>query len=385
MSTSKFKISSSVFLLSTLSALATHWYLTTQHIAVKYSAEAGSAMCNISESINCASTIMSPFSELFGIPLSIFGFVMNLFILFFGLKSLFLDQDPKKSTAITLCLALLSLSSSLIMGMVSLIIIKSLCPFCCIAYVLSFLTFWSALQWTHGFKVRIFFTYAKQLGLQLLAVALVAFVSGKVVLSSYVSAEMLETMSLIVSDWKTKSPLDIQLIDPLVLGPDSAKMKILEFSDFLCPHCKHALPKLHSFAKVHKNNVQIIFQNYPLDACSGSDTSPGKRCDLAKAAYCSQKQNKGWEAQEYLFANQERMYDVSSVDNELEKIAQEVQLDLALLKECFQNPETLKTIKAQLELGKKIGVEGTPSLFINNKAFKGGPHVPTLQEIFNSF
>jgi protein-disulfide isomerase len=382
MSTSKFKISTSLFFLSIASALGIHAYLISEHISVKYSYNEGSSICNLSETVNCATTIMSNYSELFGVPLAVFGFVMGLFTFFFALKGLFLDQDPKKSMAITVGLSIISVVASVVMGLISIFVLKSICPFCTMAYALSFITLFTALQWTNGFTTTTAAEYGKNIALQLVAIGAVGFIAGKIVLAPYNSSERTEMTRLIVNDWASKPPQEILLVDPLVLGPDSASMKILEFSDFLCPHCKHALPKLHAFVK-HNKDVQIIFQNFPLDNCAGPADSPGRRCDLAKIAYCSQKQNRGWEAQEYLFSTQENLYNVTDLDAELPQIASVVQLDLEVLKKCVKAPETLTTVKAQQELGKKLGVEGTPALFINNKKFPSvGPEVNILQEIY---
>ncbi len=384
MSTSKFRFSSILFITSTLAAMAIHWYLTRQHIGIKYSAEAGSAMCNISETVNCSGTIMSGYSEIFGIPLAIFGFITNLFILIYGLKSLYLDQDGKKSAAVTLALALFSVASSVVMGLISVLVIKSLCPFCVIAYVLSVVTLLSALKWTHGFRWSVLAKYGSPIGVAFLALILTSVAAGKVVMGTSVNREVMENMALVVSDWKLKSPVDVALVEPLTMGPDSAKMKILEFSDFLCPHCKSAFPNLHDFAKRHKNDVQLIFQNFPLDGCGLNGGTPGRRCDLAKIAFCSQKQNKGWEAQEYLFSNQENLYELADPNVEVPKVAQELGVDAETLKTCYNDPATLTTLKSQLELGKRIGVEGTPAIFINNRPFRGGPSMLVLEEIYKS-
>lgn len=384
MSTSNFKISSTLFVVSTIAAMGVHWYLTGQHISVKYAAEAASSMCSISETVNCSTTIMSSYSELLGIPLAIFGFVTNLVILLFGLKSMYLDQDPKKSTVVTLGLSLFSVVASVAMGLISILVLHSLCPFCVTAYVLSFVTFFCVLQWTSGFRLDVLGQYIKPLAIALIAIGAMGFVAGKVVMSSVISSEIKEQMALVVSDWKSKSANEIKTVDPLTYGPDTAKMKILEFSDFLCPHCKNALPKLHNFANVHKQDVQIIFQNFPLDGCSGTDDNPGRRCDLAKMAYCAQKQNKGWEAQEYLFSNQETMYELTKIDEELPKMAGHLAINNEEFSACFKHAETLKTIKAQIEVGKKLGIEGTPAIFINNKAYRGGPTPIVFQQIFEA-
>lgn len=384
MSTSKFRLSTILFIASTLAAMGVHWYLTRQHIAIKYSADLGSALCNISETVNCSGTIMSSFSEVFGVPLSIFGFITNLFILIFGLKSLYLDQDPKKSAAVTLGLSLFSVASSVAMGLVSVVIVKSLCPFCVTAYVLSFITLFAAFKWTTGFNWSVLGKYSQNLATAFIALFITGFVAGKVVIGTSVNRDLLDRVQLAVSDWKMKSPTEAQFIEPLTYGPDSAKMKILEFSDFLCPHCKTAYPLIHEFAKRHKNDVQIIFQNFPLDNCGGPAENPGRRCDLAKIAFCSQKQNKGWEAQEYLFANQENLYEISNLDEDIPKVAEKIGVNGEALKTCVKEAATLQAIKGQLEVGKKLGVQGTPAIFINNKLFQGGASVLAFEEIFKS-
>lgn len=383
MSTSKFKVSTSLLFASALAAMGVHAYLLSQHIEVKYSANEGSAICNISDTINCTHTILSNYSEFFGVPIAVFGFVTNLLILIFALKGTFLDQDPKKSMALTISLSLFAVGASVVMGLISIFAVKSICPFCTMAYILSFVTLFSALQLTANFQLAMLFQYSKSIAIQLILVLVLGYVGGKVTLASYHSSEKQEIGQLVVAEWMSKSKQDINPIEPVKIGPDSASMKIVEFSDFLCPHCKHALPSLHKFLSSNKD-VQLIFQNFPLDNCTGAENQPLLRCDLAKVAVCAQKQNKGKEAQDFLFDNQNEFYQAANIDNELNRIATHLGINENDLRTCIKNPETLKTVKAQLALGTQIGVKGTPALFINGKSLPAvAPEAFILQDIYN--
>src|ERR1700730_8462004 len=86
-------------------------------------------------------------------------------------------------------------------------------------------------------------------------------------------------------------------------------MQIVEFSDFQCPHCKHAAPSLHAFVNAHRDDVHFIFQNFPLDPACNKDFKPGtghdQACLFAKAALCGNQQGKFVETHDWIFKHQD--------------------------------------------------------------------------------
>ena len=52
--------------------------------------------------------------------------------------------------------------------------------------------------------------------------------------------------------------------DSIKLGPDSAPVKVIEFSDLLCGACRATYPHLKAFMDKSNNKVQLIFRHYPL-------------------------------------------------------------------------------------------------------------------------
>lgn len=373
-----------IFLLSTLGGIAVHFYLTSEHINLKYGVGETSGMCNISDTFSCNTAIISKYSELFGIPLAIFGMFLNLAILFFGAKALiFKTRNTANNARVTLTLSVLSIVATLIMAAISIFILKSFCPFCMAAYAFSFITLVTAYVTMKPALGPLAADIWKPLLMACAFVAIGSFAYGAMALKDFNSKEVKQVFALQIAEWQNAKPTPPELTEPLKFGPDMAKMKVVEYADFLCPHCRVAFNKLHAFAKATPG-VQLVFQAFPLDGCAGSAESPGLRCQLAMTAYCAEKQKKGVAAQDFLFNNQEAIASHGSITQAVENLSSAIAVNKDEINTCIRDVATLEVIKKQLEGGKKLGIEGTPAIFINDKKFRGGLHLPLMSDIYNS-
>ncbi len=380
------KITSKTSLLTIISLLASvgvHLYLVQQHVLTKYTMGEASTLCNINSFLNCGSSIASSYSEFLGTPLSLFAIVTHFLTLFYYLKIFLSDSaaEQNKYKTLALYLAAFSFATSLIMGSISLVALQSLCPFCTVAYVLSLVTLLGVWKTSAKGKFESFTVLVKPLLIGAVLIVGLGWASGKVFLRKYKHPDFDQITVLQIQQWASQPEKTIALVAPQKFGPDSAKMKIVEFADFLCGHCKFAYPKLHTFAKAN-GDVQIIFQTFPLDGCTPVGDGVGRRCELAKISYCANQQGKGDEAQEYIFAMQEIFGQLPELKPEVEVMIQKLSLNSENMASCLADPKTISEIKAQIELGKSLGIEGTPTLFINNKLFPGGAHIPALQEVY---
>lgn len=374
---------SATILASCLATIATHVYLAQQHIITKYTSAESSPLCNINSFLNCGTSIASSYSEFANTPISFFGIATQLLILFFFLTSFLKETLEEKAEYLKMALglSLFSFCASLVMGSISLFVLKSLCPFCTLTYFLSLVTLIGL--WLTQKKISIENkNIIKKFLLSMVLIFVGGWAAGQVVLQKYRHSDFDQITELRIQNWKAQSEQKINLISPQKFGPDSAKMKIVEFADFLCGHCKAAYPKLHSFAQA-RNDVQILFQTWPLDGCAGPDNNPGRRCELAKISYCANLQDKGNEVQEYLFTMGEILAGIPDLKEEIRIMSQKVILDPEKMIQCFSDLQTLANVRAQVELGKSLGVEGTPALFINNRSFQGGADIPSLEKLYN--
>jgi protein-disulfide isomerase/uncharacterized membrane protein len=373
-----------IFFGSILASIGVHSYLLNEHIKAKYTPEPASQFCHISDYFNCGASIASPFSEVFGVPLAVFGIFTQLAILFFALKVLLTDKAENRTSSATATLTLSGFSAiaSITMALLSIFVIKSLCPFCTGAYFLSFIGLFCSWKLfgplSSGWTPMVF----KKLVFIGLFILVSGFVTGKIIVRKFYDKDTQELIALLVQDWRSQPEKDLSsIVAPIKIGDDSAKMKIVEFADFLCSHCKAAFPKIHKFTESN-HDAQLIFQAWPLDGCKG--TTPGRQCELAIVSYCSNLQNKGAEGMEYLFDSQQVFYETTQLDKELELMADFTKMNSKTLLECFKDPNSLELVKKQVAAGTALELKGTPSIFINNRFYHGAPEPAALQEIYKA-
>lgn len=387
MQTSKIKSPSGLLLFASLIAsIGVHTYLFNEYVKAKYTMEAGSSMCSLSDYFNCSGSVSSPFSDLFGTPLSIFGIIVQLVILFFSLKALLFSSSSEKtstSSHIALTLARFSVLVSITMAGISVLIVKSLCPFCTAAYVLSFITLFCAQRLMKPLTEPWNASATKGVLVAFVFVGLAGFASGFVTLHKYKNSELQQMLTLVFDNWKNQPAQEVVPVAPVKIGPDTAKMKIVEFADFLCSHCKNAFPKLHEFIKTNPD-VQLQFQTWPLDGCKMAGTEPGLRCQLGIANYCANLQGQGEKSAEYLFERQEQLFETTDIKKEMSDLATQVGLNAETFTACLKDPQSLEMVKKQVEVGVALKVEGTPAFFINGKAYRGPPEPTLLKKVYDS-
>jgi protein-disulfide isomerase len=154
----------------------------------------------------------------------------------------------------------------------------------------------------------------------------------------------------------TPGPVDITIgsADP-ILGNASAKITLVEFTDFQCPFCKSLAD--NAMVQVKKDYVdtgkaKLIVRNFPLPFHEFAQKS-------AEAAECAKEQNKFFVYYDKLFANQDKL----TVDD-LKKYAADLGLNTANFNSCLDNGKMAYKVKSDTALGTKAGVQGTPSVFV---------------------
>ena len=139
-------------------------------------------------------------------------------------------------------------------------------------------------------------------------------------------------------------------------GPEKARVTIVEYSDLQCPYCAQTAPILDSVARTFPNDVKIIFKNFPLSF------HPQSRL-AAAAAIAAGKQGKFFE---FRYKVAPHFRELS--DSVYLAVAKDLKLDLVRFKkEMTLTPEITAVLEQDIELGRKLGVEGTPTVFVNGR------------------
>ncbi len=142
-------------------------------------------------------------------------------------------------------------------------------------------------------------------------------------------------------------------------GKDGAKVTVVEFADFQCPHCKQASESLKKVTEKFKDKIKFVYLDFPINPSGISKA-------VAEGGHCAAEQGKYWEYHYKAFDGQ------SSLDKESPgKLAKELKLDEAKFKTCLDGTKAKALVeKGRLE-GERIGVSGTPYLLINGRRYLG--------------
>jgi protein-disulfide isomerase len=166
---------------------------------------------------------------------------------------------------------------------------------------------------------------------------------------------------------KLRKDLKGSIGDSPTQGAADRQIVLMEFADFQCSFCAKTNESVKQFMAKHKGKVTLVFKNFPL-----TQIHP-EALPAARAAWAAGRQGKFWEYHDALFTNQAKLG---------EKFYQETatKLKLDLNKFNADRPAADKSIVAEFTLGRKLGIEGTPTIVMNGEVLSGAVTVADLEK-----
>jgi protein-disulfide isomerase len=149
---------------------------------------------------------------------------------------------------------------------------------------------------------------------------------------------------------------DLPVGNSPVRGPQDAPVTIVEFSDYQCPFCARSEPLIRDVLKEYPDKVRFVYKQFPLVSIHANAMG------AAQAAVAAGMQGKFWEMHDLLFANQRALQ-----ADKLKDYAQQLGLDVAKFEADMSSNEAKAIIRDDMALSQKIGVRGTPTIFVNGK------------------
>jgi protein-disulfide isomerase len=154
-------------------------------------------------------------------------------------------------------------------------------------------------------------------------------------------------------------------------GGADALVTIVEFSDFECPFCGHAVQTLQQVEKSYGDKVRIVFRDYPLFS-----HRTAKRA--AEAAHCADEQGKFWEMHDQLFSKGGPLS-----DGDLYRFAAQAGTDRQKFDACLTSGKYKEAWKPSQDEGNRVGVTSTPSFFINGRLIVGAAGIDAFSKIID--
>jgi protein-disulfide isomerase len=138
------------------------------------------------------------------------------------------------------------------------------------------------------------------------------------------------------------------------LGPTHAAVTLVEYGDFECPNCKQAAPGVKLLLARFAGRVRFVFRHFPLE-----EVHP-HALHAALAAEAAAGQGKFWQMHDLLFENQQHLK-----SRQLRAYAERLELDLVRFDADMADEIYLQRVREQMEGGRRSGVRGTPTFFLN--------------------
>ena len=140
---------------------------------------------------------------------------------------------------------------------------------------------------------------------------------------------------------------------------ESAKVTIVEFADFQCPACGAAHPIVKQLLADQKGNITFVYRNFQIP-------HPKNAILASKAAEAAGEQDKFWQMYDFLYQRQEEWSESKNAEEIFTGYAKELQLDMDTFSEALSSSKYDDQIQQDKNDGVELGVNSTPSFFVNN-------------------
>lgn len=166
---------------------------------------------------------------------------------------------------------------------------------------------------------------------------------------------------------------DVKVGNAPSFGGETAKVTIVEFSDFQCPYCAEGAKVLRQLKAKYGNKIKVAFKQFPLPF-----HSQAKRAAVAALCINEQKTELFWKMHDQLFADQGKL---SPTD--LKLIAKNLGADTTKFNKCLDDNKYIAQVEKDIQEGKAIGVKSTPTFYVNGQLVAGALPVEMFSEIID--
>jgi protein-disulfide isomerase len=161
-----------------------------------------------------------------------------------------------------------------------------------------------------------------------------------------------------------------------VEGDPNAPITLIEYASFTCPHCAHfntvELPEIKK-KWIDTGKVKLVYRDFPLDETAA------RAAELAQCA----GNDKYFAVVDMIFRGQGNWAVASDPIAELAKSFRIAGMGDNEVKACLANQAVADGVIASYRSGEAVGVDSTPTLFINGEQFKGARSIEELDATFS--
>ena len=167
-------------------------------------------------------------------------------------------------------------------------------------------------------------------------------------------------------------PVTISTTNAPYKGAANPRVTLVEFSDFQCPYCTVAVGHLNTILKMYPNDVRLVFKQFPLDN--------HKQARMAAwASLAAHAQGKFWPMHDQLYANARNITRAN-----ITEWAKQMGLDLTRFNADLDSAAVKSQVDQDFAEGEMIGVDATPTVFVNGKKYTGTLEPADLKKVIDT-
>lgn len=154
----------------------------------------------------------------------------------------------------------------------------------------------------------------------------------------------------------------VEIAQGVVQGNPDAPVSIVEFGDYQCPGCgsfARQVKPMVNLNYIESGQANFVFYDFPLTQIHSNAFF------AARAARCAGDQDAYWPYHDVLFANQADWASAGSPAGRYVDYAEELGLDTDAFESCLKSDRHARTVTANMRLGERLGVNGTPTVMIS--------------------
>lgn len=156
------------------------------------------------------------------------------------------------------------------------------------------------------------------------------------------------------------------------LGPANAPITLVEFADFQCPFCRQWEQETYQpLLAAYPGKIRIVYRDFPLTSIHPN------AMPAAEAAQCANEQGKFWAFHDKLFSSENLSADV------YKQYAQDLGLDMTKFNDCLTSHKYAQAIQADSDFATNLGINSTPTFFINGLAIIGAQPLSSFTNVIN--
>jgi protein-disulfide isomerase len=188
---------------------------------------------------------------------------------------------------------------------------------------------------------------------------------GKLVEQGFTDSEVGEALA---KRYRSNDVKTIDVSQAPMKGNAAAKVTIVEFADYECPHCKRLQPVLRQIVDEFHDDVKVYFKNYPLPQHTNARLA-------AEAAVAANKQGKFWAFQDKLWDKQDELSPAV-----IETIAKDSGLDMAKFRQDLASDAVKARVQKDRDEGQTLGLQATPTVYIDGREYTDPKDTESLRE-----